>query len=290
MAQTIRFNGAGMTPEVSVVLPCYGSAPLAIASVYRLDTFFRESGMSAEIIVVDDGGGDFPSEPWDATLSARLVRLPKNRGKGAAVAVGMRAGTAPVRVFTDVDLPYDLDLIPVIVGYIRDYGFHVVIGDRTLPDSLYLSDLSLQRRLASELFSQFVGRLVTGGFFDTQCGLKGMRGDVADELFRLQRLERFSFDVELVYLALKHKLDIKRIPVQLRNNETSTVRLLRDASQAVIDVFRIKWNQLRGNYRSTVLDNTVRTDYRRVFEASQTRSNGIATESDHSRPREVLAE
>jgi len=79
--------------------------------------------------------------------------------------------------------------------------------------------------------------------------------------------------------------------VQLRNNETSTVRLLRDASQAVIDVFRIKWYQLRGNYRSTLLDNTVRADYRRVFEASQTRPNGMtASETDHARPRKVLAE
>jgi dolichyl-phosphate beta-glucosyltransferase len=280
-----------MTPEVSVVLPCYRSATLAVESVYRLDAFFRAIGMASETIVVDDGGGDFPAQPWDCALNARLLRLPRNRGKGAAVAAGIRAATGSVCVFTDVDLPYDLDLIPVIVGYIRDYGFHVVIGDRTLPDSLYLSDLSFQRRLASELFSQFVGRLVTGGFFDTQCGLKGMRGDIAHELFRLQRLERFSFDVELVYLALKHKLDIKRIPVQLRNNETSTVRLLRDASQAVVDVFRIKWYQLRGKYASELLDNTVRTDYRRVFESTQPNARGLtAAEPDHIRAREVLTE
>jgi len=275
-----------MTPEVSVVLPCYRSAPLAVASVHRLDAFFRGIGMSHEIIVVDDGAGDFPTQPWDSVLNARLLRLPRNRGKGAAVATGMRSATGSVRVFTDVDLPYDLDLIPVIVGYIRDYGFHVVIGDRTLPDSVYLSDLSIQRRLASGLFSQFVGRLVTGGFFDTQCGLKGMRGDIADELFKLQRLERFSFDVELVYLALKHKLDIKRIPVQLRNNETSTVRLVRDASQAVVDVFRIKWYQLRGKYRSEVLDDAVRVDYRRVLESTRPTDKGQATSlAEHRRLR-----
>jgi dolichyl-phosphate beta-glucosyltransferase len=281
-----------MTPEVSVVLPCYRSATLAAQSVYRLDAFFRDVGMSWETIVVDDGGGDFPAtQPWDSAVNAKLVRLPKNRGKGAAVAAGMRAATGRVCVFTDVDLPYDLDLIPVIVAYIRDHGFHVVIGDRTLPDSLYLSDLSFQRRLASELFSQFVGRLVTGGFFDTQCGLKGMRGDIAHELFRLQRLERFSFDVELVYLALKHKLDIKRIPVQLRNNETSTVRLLRDASQAVLDVFRIKWYQVHGKYRSELLENVVRTDYARVLESTQPNARGMTVvDPADARAREVFTE
>ena len=280
-----------MTPEVSVVLPCYRSARLAAQSVYRLDAFFREIGMSSETIVVDDGGDDFPAQPWDSALNARLLRLPKNRGKGAAVAAGIGAATGHVCVFTDVDLPYDLELIPVIVEYVREYGFHVVIGDRTLPDSLYLSDLSFQRRLASELFSQFVGRLVTGGFFDTQCGLKGMRGDIAHELFRLQRLERFSFDVELVYLALKHKLDIKRIPVQLRNNETSTVRLLRDASQAVLDVFRIKWYQVRGKYRSELLNSVVRRDYARVLESTQPDARGMAVaDPDDARAREVFTE
>jgi glycosyltransferase involved in cell wall biosynthesis len=273
-----------MNPELSVVLPCYRSAKLAATSVARLDTYFRQAGVSAEIVVVDDGGGDFPDRPWDPAFSARLIKLPRNRGKGAAVAAGMRAAQGHVRLFTDVDLPYDLDLIPVIVGYIRDVGFHVVIGDRTLPGSVYLADLPLRRRVASALFSQFVGRLVTGGFYDTQCGLKGMRGDVADELFALQRLDRFAFDVELVYLALKHKLDIKRIPVQLRNNETSTVRLMRDASQGVVDVFRIKWHQLRGHYASPLLEQLVRQDYQRVFESSRPRASApVGTQPDRVR-------
>jgi dolichyl-phosphate beta-glucosyltransferase len=257
-----------MSPELSVILPCYRSAAIAAASVERLDAYLRSTGLDFEIIVVDDGGGDFPAAPWSPSVGAKLLRLPRNRGKGAAIAAGMRSARGGVRVFTDVDLPYDLELLPVIVGYIREHGFHVVIGDRTLPDSSYLTDLSLQRRIASTLFSQFVGRLVTGGFFDTQCGLKGIRADVADEIFALQRLERFSFDVEIVYLALKHKLDIKRIPVQLRNNETSTVRLLRDASRGIADIFRMKWYQMRGDYRSAVLEHVVRADHRRVVEAT----------------------
>jgi glycosyltransferase involved in cell wall biosynthesis len=266
-----------MPPDLSVVLPCYRSAGIAAASVARLHEYLEGTGLSSEIIVVDDGGGDFGDVPWNPEYDARLLALPHNRGKGAAVAAGMRAARGQVRVFTDVDLPYDLDLIPVIVEYIREQGFHVVIGDRTLPDSVYITDLTLQRKLASALFSEFVGRIVTGGFFDTQCGLKGMSGEVADELFTLQRLDRFSFDVELVYVALKHRLDIKRIPVQLRNNETSTVKLARDASQGVLDVFRIKWHQLRGHYQSAVLDEIVRRDFQKVSAASRARSSGSST-------------
>ncbi|MGE5865400.1 MAG: hypothetical protein ACM32J_09895, partial [Rhizobacter sp.] len=88
----------------------------------------------------------------------------------------MRAARGAVRVFTDVDLPYDLELIDVMAWFVRERGYHVVIGDRTLPGSQYRTAIGWQRHLASAVFSTFVGRLVTGGFFDTQCGLKALRG------------------------------------------------------------------------------------------------------------------
>jgi len=150
------------------------------------------------------------------------------------------------------------------VSLVLDRRFHVVIGDRTLPDSRYRADLSLGRRLASGVFTQIVGTLVTGGFFDTQCGLKGMRGDVADELFRLRRIDRFAFDVELVYLALHHRLDIKRIPVQLRANETSSVRLFRDSARGMVDVMSIKYHQLRSHYASEILEGIVRGEFEQL--------------------------
>jgi hypothetical protein len=102
----------------------------------------------------------------------------------------------------------------------------------------------------------------------------------------MQRLRRFAFDVELMYIALKHRLDIKRIPVRLRYNETSTVRLVRDASQAFVDVFRIKWHQVRGDYVSPALDEAVRLDYQRVFElASAEGSTARAKVVDERRAR-----
>jgi dolichyl-phosphate beta-glucosyltransferase len=246
---------------LSIVLPCFRSADLAARSVQRLADFLPAATESWEVVVIDDGGGDFAPNAFEAEPRVRLIRLPRNRGKGVAVAHGMRAARGTVRIYTDVDLPYDVELIPAIVHYIRERGFHVVIGDRTLPGSRYLQDIGWRRRMASSVFSAFVGTLVTGGFFDTQCGLKGMRGDVADAVFSLQRLERFAFDVELVYLALYHRLDIKRIPVRLRNNETSSVRLFRDSVQGALDVLRIKYHQVRGYYESDALEKLVTQDF-----------------------------
>jgi glycosyltransferase involved in cell wall biosynthesis len=235
--------------------------------------FLSPQCRSWEIIVVDDGGGDFEGDAFVNEANVRLLKLPRNQGKGAAVRAGMLAATGRVRVFTDIDLPYDLELLPTIERLISKGAFHVIIGDRTLSSSTYHSRTTVARRMASAVFSQFVGTVVTGGFFDTQCGIKGIRGDVAELLFPMLRLNRFAFDVELVYVALKNHLDIHRIPVQLRHNETSSVRLLRDASQGVVDVARIKWNQLHGQYESAALDDMIRSEFEAAVRAAQVQSN-----------------
>ena len=252
---------ASELPQLSVILPCYRGAALARRSVATLREYLDRTSLRWEIVVVDDGGGDFGTEPLSADSRIRLVRLPVNRGKGAAVTQGMLAARGLARFFTDVDLPYDLHLLPAAAEYLLSGNYHMVIGDRTLPTASYESEIGWKRRLASRCFSLFVGTMVTGGFFDTQCGFKGVRGDVAELLFRMSRLERFAFDVELVYLGLHHRLDIKRIPVQLRNNETSSVRVLRDSMQMFKDVLRIKLFQLEGAYRSDLLARIVVADF-----------------------------
>jgi dolichyl-phosphate beta-glucosyltransferase len=228
-----------------------------------------ESGLAWEGIVVDDGGADFDPREWRGSSNVRLLTHSVNRGKGAAVRTGMLAARGRARIFTDVDLPFGTDLLPVMQAFL-DAGFHLVIGDRTLPESSYHQATAATRRLASALFTGFVGRIVTGGFFDTQCGLKGLRGDVADALFPLLRLDRFAFDVELLYVALKHRLDIKRVPVQLLHNETSSVRLLRDSWRGAVDVGRIKANQLGGRYRSAALEQILRKDFEAARAAART--------------------
>ena len=255
--------------EVSVVLPCYKAANLAVRSVEALQRAMSGTGLEWEILVVDDGGGDFRSAGWKESDRVRLIQFSENRGKGAAVKEAMLRARGNVRIFTDVDLPFGVDFVPVVRSYLRG-GFHMVVGDRTLPTSSYRDSISRPRRIASALFTSFVGTLVTGGFFDTQCGLKGVRGDIADQLFPLLTIDRFAFDVELIYVALKHRLDIKRIPVNLVNNDTSSVRVLRDAARGAIDVLGIKVNQWRSRYDSTVLDDIVRQDYEAVKQRSGT--------------------
>lgn len=248
-------------PEVSVILPCYRAAGLAQGSVAQLAEFLPIHFGSWEVVVVDDGGGDFDADARAAFKGpARLIELPENRGKGAAVRAGMLAASGRVRVFTDVDLPFGPDAIPLAAEFVGGHGFHLAVGDRTLPQSRYELNVGWRRRLASAIFSSFVGTFLTGGFFDTQCGFKAFRDDVADAIFGVARIDRFASDVELLYVALSHRADIKRVPVELRSNSTSSVRIVRDSLRMLADVVRIRAYARRGHYRRSPLAAIVQRD------------------------------
>ncbi len=242
---------------LSVILPCYKAAELARRSVMRLTHALAGRIPSYEIIVVDDGIGDCEPVMRDLPTGpggrVHVITLPENRGKGGAVAAGMKSASGRVRVFTDVEIPYGTTPVMLIESMIRTRGFHMVIGDRTFPQSRYETDMPLGRKLASGVFSKITATMITGRFFDTQCGLKGFRGDIAEALFGLQTVERFAFDVELIYLAQTYGLEIKRIPVVLERKSKSSGKLVRDAAQRLVDVTRIKLHQLHSDYDSDTL-------------------------------------
>ena len=165
------------------------------------------------------------------------------------------------RIFTDADLPYDLDALPYIARLVNERGLEIVIGDRNLPESVYDVHTSWLRNISTKVFSFFVYIVVTGGLFDTQCGLKGFRGDVAEALFPLVTDHGFSGDVELLYIALKYNLEIKRIPVRLESHGPSTVRLFSQAWRMLGRIAQLRLNWNRGRYASDRLRRISKQDY-----------------------------
>lgn len=206
----------------------------------------------SEVIVVDDGSNDNGATEKVAKENGCIfLQQEINKGKGAAVRRGMLAAKGDYRIFTDADIPFEFEAIENFLHYISDKEFDIAIGDRRLPESNYFSKIKGARKVGSNIFTFFVGRFITTGFSDTQCGIKGFKGKVADDLFSVARLNGFAFDVEILYIALKRNYDIKRLPVHFRSNhDDSSVSLMRHAPGMLMDLFRIKWNHLRGNYNS----------------------------------------
>ena len=255
-------------PALSLVIPAYNSARYLNDNVLRVRDFYARAGIDGEIVVADDGSTDGTADSVPESDRIRVLRLP-HQGKGAALRAGMAATSGEICGFTDADLPYGTDPLPLAISYIQDRRYHAVIGDRTLPGSTFASP-GLLRTAVSEIASFSFRTLVTGGIYDTQCGFKIFRGDVGREIFRLARINGFAIDVEVISLLLKYRLDLKRIPVRLERNEPSSVRVLHDSARAFRDIATIRWNWSTSRYRAPLLVDLLQEELRRdLQDASQ---------------------
>jgi dolichyl-phosphate beta-glucosyltransferase len=237
--------------DISVILPVFNSRDMAIRNSNRMTSYLSGWCASFEIILVDDGSR--PQErllPEELPPEVRLIQLPHNLGKGAAVRCGMLEARGKVRVYTDIDLPFDLAAVRYAYGLIMDKGFHFVAGDRTLPTSVYSNTLPFYRKVVSRIFSKFVTLFVIGGIYDSQCGFKAFSGMLARSLFPLLTIDRFSFDVEIYYLVLKYNIVIRRIPVRLQDQEKSTVNIFKQALPMAARIMGIPFKWYAGRYAS----------------------------------------
>ncbi len=235
--------------ELSIVIPVYRGGRFIADRLTYLSSYLATTDLSYEILAVDDGSDD------DTAAVLSSLSLPRYRpilgvphqGKFGAITAGMRHARGRCRMFTDADVPFELTAIPYICWLVNRRGIHVVIGDRTMKESVYRSKLGAVRYAATWLFTQFVRHIVTGDLEDTQCGLKAFRGDVADALFDVIKEKGFAGDVELLYVSMKNKLEIKRIPVRLQNQGASTVRVAH-AWDMFWSLVKIRLRYGRGEY------------------------------------------
>jgi dolichyl-phosphate beta-glucosyltransferase len=242
--------------EVSVILPIFNASKFVENNIAILYDFLKIHYSSFEIVAVDDGSTDGTPNQLSAMKydELRVIKGEKNHGKGYAVARGMEVAKGSCRVFTDVDLPYDLRAICVFTHLINQRGYHIVIGDRTLPGSNYYEQVSKLRAIASRIFATVIRLGIVGEIHDTQCGIKAFHGEIAQELFPLLHMQGFGFDVEALYVALKYNLEIRRIPVKYRGTAESTVNPLVDGLSMLFSVVQLPRYWRQGRYKSKILE------------------------------------
>ncbi len=237
--------------HLSIIIPSYQGAEVLSNNIPGLLNYLDGKKFSYEVIIVDDGSEDNgATEKIVRDLGCIFYKNNKNLGKGSAVRSGMLQAKGDYRIYTDVDVPFEYSAFENFLNYLAVKEFDVVVGDRTLPGSVYFAEISRFRKIGSKLFSFIVGRFVAGGYFDTQCGMKGFKASVAIDLFSISKINGFAFDVELLYISLKRNYDIKRLPVVLRCQEGASVNMVRHGFGMLIDLYKIKWNQIRGKYKT----------------------------------------
>ena len=239
-----------MRTDLSVIIPTFNAKARAHETAETLHERFVRTDLKAEILLVDDGS-DEHQRPDASQLpeGVRVVQLERNRGKGYAVRTGLLASSGRARIFTDVDLPYGTESLLECYHALVDSDADLVHGDRSLPGSRVVSRLRKRRRISSVVFR--VAVLTVAGLrqADTQCGLKGIRGEVVARMLAVLQTDGFAFDVEIFRCARDSGLTVKPIAVHLVNADDSTVRLLRDSTSMLRDLLAIRIRSIRGEYR-----------------------------------------
>jgi len=209
----------------------------------------QAAGHPYKVIIVDDCSADGAAiGELAAKYHCTYIRNEKNRGKGYSVRKGFEHAEGDYFVFMDGDFPFDLSVLLVLMAALESGDADMVIGDRTLAASSFPADLPWMRKIGSNVISSLAGRYITPGHYDTQCGIKGFRRESAAAVFGQLTQDRFCFDIELLFLATRKQFVIKAIPVTVKRQQGSTVRVLRDGLDVLKAIFVIYYNKISGKY------------------------------------------
>ena len=237
-------------PDLSIIIPSYNEELRLPATLDRIAAYLGTYGGTSEVLVVDDGSSDrtaaLAASFRSKIPSLRVVSNDLNRGKGYSVRRGMQEARGRVALFTDADLSAPIEEAGKLIDALETHD--VAIGSRAMDRSLISVHESAFREFAGTIFNKIVRIILWLPFVDTQCGFKAFRRETCGILFEQQRIERFGFDPELLYLARHHGLRAVEIPVRWGHSPATKVSMLRDSIQMFIDVFTVRWNALTGCY------------------------------------------
>ena len=236
-------------PRLSLVIPAFDEGHRIEASLRRVGEFLAGLDYATEVIVVDDGSagpGRLAAERAIGALppavGRQLLRHERNRGKGAAVRTGCLAARGDFVAFIDADLATPPEELLGLVAAL-DAGADVAVGVRRQADGSDMRDRRrLARRLAGRLFALAMRTLLLPEISDSQCPLKAFRRQASQRLFRLQRVETWSFDAELLFLAGRLGLRVAKIPVRWHAVPGSHLRLNAKSALELWNLLRIRWD------------------------------------------------
>jgi len=238
-------------PTYSIVLPAYNESERIAATLDKIFAHAEENRWSLEVIVVNDGSRDDTAQivrqRSERHSNLKLLENPGNRGKGYSVRHGMLRAQGEILLFSDADLSSPIAEADKLFLAIQS-GADVAIGSRWLKTELQIQRQPLHRQLFGRIFNLVLRLLLGLQFKDTQCGFKAFTQKAARCLFPLQRIERWGFDPELLYLAERFHFTIEEVPVQWSHREGTRIHPLRDGIRMFGDVLKIRWGAISGKY------------------------------------------
>jgi dolichyl-phosphate beta-glucosyltransferase len=235
----------------SIILPAYNESARIAGTLDRILAHATERGWAVEVIVVSDGSTDdtvaIVREYASRHAVLRLLENPGNRGKGYSVRNGMLHAKGDILLFSDADLSSPIEEADKLFAAIES-GVDIAIGSRWVDRRLQIRRQPLHRRVLGRMFNLALRVILGLQFKDTQCGFKAFARRSAQSIFPLQKIERWGFDPELLYLARKFGFVVREVPVAWSHREGTRIHPLRDGMLMFGELLRIRWYAMKGSY------------------------------------------
>ena len=239
------------TPQYSIIIPAYNEDARIEGTLKKVTAFIAAQNWDAEIIVVNDGSNDgtvgIVERYAKDNPRMRLIANPGNRGKGYSVRNGMLQAAGEILLFSDADLSSPIEEAPKLFDAIAK-GADVAIGSRWLQAKLQTQRQPLYRQLFGRIFNRLLRTMLALPFKDTQCGFKAFTRQAAQAIFPLQRIERWGFDPEVLFLARRFGFRIVEVPVEWAHREGTRFSPLSDGPKMLLEMLTVWWNALTGKY------------------------------------------
>jgi dolichyl-phosphate beta-glucosyltransferase len=247
-------RGNRMTSTLSIVVPAYNEGARLGKSLRAIVTYLNDYAPQSELIVVDDGSTDDTAQTARAELAdsqnvhTSVISYKSNLGKGRAVRLGLQASRGEIALFTDADLSTPITEAPKLIDPIEQGECDLAFGSRALDRSLIGVHQPWRREQGGRVFNLAVRLATQLPFWDTQCGFKAFRMSVCRPIIEGATIDRFGFDVELLYVAYRAGLKLREIPVRWDHAEGSKVNVASDSLKMLSEVGRIRQQARRGVY------------------------------------------
>jgi len=229
---------------LSIVIPCYNEEERLPRTIEQIERYLDSKDVAYELILVDDGSTDGTRLVMDTAAernrSVRLEALPQNRGKGRALAEGVAAAKGSEILVTDADLSTPIEELEKLQAQL-DKGAGVAIASRAVRGSRVEVSQPIYRVLMGKAFNLLVQAVLLPGIWDTQCGFKLFRADVAHDAFGRLTTDGFGYDPEVLFRAKKRGVKIAEVPVVWRNSAPTKVSPIMSSIDMFKHVVRVRF-------------------------------------------------
>jgi len=236
------------SPFLSIIIPTYNEANCLPQTLEQVFDFLRNEDYSAEVIVVENGSSDNTYELAQSLKSKYPnLRVLRNNiaGKGKAVKRGMLEASGEYRIFCDADFSMPVTEIPRFIPPQLDSD--IVIASREVEGAIRYNE-PVYRHFTGRIFNTLIRLLALPKLHDTQCGFKGFRAVIAEDLFNHQSIEGWAFDVEILYIAKLRGYEVTELPIPWYYNAESKISVLRDSWRMFLDLLNVRKNARKGLY------------------------------------------